>query len=181
MHQYRIVHRDLKSQNVLFDASGVAKLCDFGLSVSISTSKSMMTADSQGGTPAYMAPEIITHNHVSSASDVYAFGVILYELTSGRLPWAGMQPFQIMDTVRQGTAQLSLPDNADTTLATVARACLQRDPKSRPPFPRICEMLGSVPEPEEQPDSQILQRLDELSGQLAELNRKQDDHIMMGQ
>ena len=127
-------------------------------------------ARTKSGTPAYMAPEVITHNHIGHASDVYAFGVILYELTSRQVPWAHLQPLQIMDAVRNDTDHLRLPDNADPKLAAVARDCLQRDPKACPSFSRICEELGASP-PE--------QTIDEVLRMVKAIYQQQQDMAMM--
>lgn len=73
-----IIHRDLKSHNVLRDNNGVYKLCDFGL-VTCNTA--------QAGTPAYMAPELLMNKHFNKSVDVYSFGILLWEIFSGEVPF----------------------------------------------------------------------------------------------
>ena len=85
-----IVHRDLKSHNVLLDQRGEAKLCDFGL---------VNTREVTAGTPNYMAPELFLSKPNSSAVDVFAFGVLLNEMWAREVPWDGYMPFDIRDKV----------------------------------------------------------------------------------
>jgi serine/threonine protein kinase len=85
-HLRKIVHRDVKLSNILFDSTGEAFLSDFGIA------KSKTISDDDGdwlvGTPAYMSPEQVKGNHVDGRSDVYALGVVLYRLLTGQLPFS---------------------------------------------------------------------------------------------
>lgn len=87
-HTHNIIHRDLKPENILLTHTGTVKLMDFGLALSVDTSR--LTAEATlVGTFAYLAPELITGSEASPQSDLYAFGVMLYELTARRLPFTG--------------------------------------------------------------------------------------------
>ncbi len=86
-HAHGIVHRDLKPENVLITAAGVAKLTDFGLARSVA---SRLTAEGTiSGTVFYMAPELAIGQTFDHRADLYALGVMLYEMTTGRLPFTG--------------------------------------------------------------------------------------------
>lgn len=87
-HGHGILHRDVKPENVLFNAAGVPKLADFGIAKVVGDSSSQRTATGVVmGTPAYMAPEQGSGKALSPATDVYAVGAMLYELMTGRLPF----------------------------------------------------------------------------------------------
>jgi serine/threonine protein kinase len=88
-HAKGVLHRDIKPENVLFNATGVPKLADFGIAKVVGGATEKRTATGViMGTPAYMAPEQVVGDPVGPTTDVYAMGVMLYELLSGQLPFA---------------------------------------------------------------------------------------------
>lgn len=90
LHARRVVHRDLKSLNILLDARGDAKICDFGLAHEMETTYIARKVDGEGGSPRYMAPECYdaSHGRLTEKVDVWALGCILIEVFAGVLPYA---------------------------------------------------------------------------------------------
>jgi serine/threonine protein kinase len=81
-----VIHRDVKSSNILVSEDCEPKLCDFGLALWAADAAAQITGDDVAGTFGYLAPEYFMHGKVSDKMDVYAFGVVLLELVSGRKP-----------------------------------------------------------------------------------------------
>jgi serine/threonine-protein kinase len=93
-HEAGIIHRDLKPENVLISTRGQIKVADFGLARAVTAH----TATAQGmliGTVSYIAPELVTHGHADTRCDVYALGVLLFEMLTGKKPHTGDTPIQV--------------------------------------------------------------------------------------
>ncbi len=95
-HDKGIVHRDLKSDNVLLDTAENAYLTDFGIARLLNDTSKMTQTGTIMGTPAYMAPELWTGKAADKQADIYALGVIVYEMLTGNTPFNGDTPFVIM-------------------------------------------------------------------------------------
>lgn len=97
-HSAGIVHRDLKPSNVLIAQNGLPRLADFGIAKALEGDDDprMTRTGVTLGTPAYMSPEQALGRHVGIASDIYAFGVVAFELLTGKVPFEGGSPFEIM-------------------------------------------------------------------------------------
>jgi WD40 repeat protein len=134
-HLQGIVHRDLKPANVLLTAGGTPKIGDFGLAAQLRADAGLTPTGDILGTPSYMSPEQASGRRqaVGPATDVYALGVILYELLTGALPFAGAT---YLDILRQvvGTAPprpSSRGLRLDRDLETVCLKCLEKEPPRR--------------------------------------------------
>ena len=134
-HDQGIIHRDLKPSNILLTAEGTPKITDFGLAKCLESTNGQTRTGEVVGTPAYMAPEQAAgqNDRVGPAADIYALGTILYEMLTGRPPFLGVAPtdvlLQVMSTepVPPGRLQPLLP--AD--LETICLKCLQKEPQQR--------------------------------------------------
>src|SRR4029077_5738834 len=87
-HGLGVVHRDLKPANLMLTDAGAVKIMDFGIA-RVSGSEHLTSAGFMMGTPAYMAPEQVLGHEVDARTDLYALGVVLYRLTTGKLPFKG--------------------------------------------------------------------------------------------
>ncbi|MDX1502446.1 MAG: serine/threonine-protein kinase, partial [Thermoanaerobaculia bacterium] len=126
-----VLHRDLKPANVMIDGRGNAKITDFGLAGAADT---LSKEDVFSGTPAYMAPEQLAGREVTRKSDIYALGLVLYQLFTGRPAFEGGTPQEI-SRVRETSRPAdpaTLIDGLDPSVGDVILRCLERDPRSRP-------------------------------------------------
>ncbi len=134
-HQKSVLHLDVKPDNLMFDAESAVKVTDFGIARVITGDRTLGTVDGQVlGTPAYMSPEQARGDELTPASDVYASGVMLYELLSGQLPWLGAQ--SASELLAQRLAEDPVPlsqaaPHVPAPLVEVVMAALSRDVDTR--------------------------------------------------
>jgi len=130
-----IVHRDLKPENVMVTPGGSVKIADFGVARALQEGGALTTTSTAVGTPAYMAPELALGKDVGPRADLYAVGVIAYELLSGRLPFAGTGlPLEtVLQHLRKPVPPLrSVAPDVDPKLADWVERMLAKDPRKRP-------------------------------------------------
>ncbi|MDT3445735.1 ABC transporter substrate-binding protein [Pseudofrankia sp. BMG5.37] len=132
-HDRGVLHRDIKPDNVLFTAAGAAKVTDFGVAKMLEGT--VATASAQVGTPLYMAPEQITSGQLGPATDIYALGVVLYQLLSGAPPIDRALPVQLL-WQRRLTAPPPRPPGVPAPVANVVLRALAPDPAMRYPSAR---------------------------------------------
>ena len=132
-HRMGVIHRDIKPENILVPSDGPAKVTDFGLARAASE-VSMSSTGNMLGTVAYIAPEIATTAEADARSDIYSVGIMLYEMLTGAVPWAGESPLQIAshhvsdDVPSPSAAQPWIPREIDDLVA----ALTAREPANRP-------------------------------------------------
>jgi serine/threonine-protein kinase len=131
-HDRGIIHRDLKPQNVMIDKRGEVVIMDFGLAA---IAGQLSGAEVRNGTPAYMAPEQLKGAEVTLLSDIYALGLVLYELFTGKRPYEGrnMQQLLAQQEAAQLTSMTSIAVDIDPAVEKAIRRCLDPDPAKRPP------------------------------------------------
>ncbi|XP_071700607.1 probable serine/threonine-protein kinase SIS8 [Rutidosis leptorrhynchoides] len=134
-----IVHRDLKSPNLLVDKNWAVKVCDFGLSRM--KNSTFLSSRSTAGTAEWMAPEVLRNEPSDEKCDVYSFGVVLWELCTMKQPWGGMNAMQVVGAVGFQHRRLDIPNDMDPTIADIITRCWQTDPKLRPTFAEIMAAL----------------------------------------
>lgn len=140
-----IVHRDLKSPNLLVDKNWVVKVCDFGLSRM--KHNTFLSSKSTAGTAEWMAPEVLRNEPSNEKCDVFSFGVILWELATLQQPWGGMNPMQVVGAVGFQHRRLEIPNDMDPVIADIIMKCWHNDPKMRPSFSEIMMALKPLQRP----------------------------------
>src|SRR5436190_6168105 len=134
-HEHHILHRDIKPGNILLDRQGEPHLTDFGLARLVETESTVTRTMEVLGTPSYMAPEQAVGNNagVTSATDVYGLGAVLYQLLTGQPPFAGGTTYEtiklLLDTEPRSPRLLN--PKIDRDLSTICLKCLEKDPKRR--------------------------------------------------
>ncbi len=134
-HEHGILHRDIKPGNILLDKEGEPHLTDFGLARLVETESTVTRTTEVLGTPSYMAPEQASGNNVAltSATDTYGLGAVLYHLLTGCPPFAGGTTYETVRLVLESDPRQPrlLNRKVDRDLSTICLKCLQKDPQRR--------------------------------------------------
>jgi serine/threonine-protein kinase len=134
-HERGILHRDIKPGNILLDANGEPHLTDFGVARLVESDSTVTRTIEVIGTPSYMAPEQAAANNaaVSSATDVYGIGAVLYQLLTGQPPFAGGTTYETIKLLLETEPRPPrlLNPKVDRDLSTICLKCLEKDPQRR--------------------------------------------------
>nr|UDO46925.1 ser/thr kinase [Pandoravirus massiliensis] len=146
LHSSGVVHRDLKSLNLLLDAKWNVKVSDFGLTRFKSDLARAAGSDAVQGTVQWLAPEVLEESAQVDymQADVYAFGIVLWEMATRSEPYAGMSPASIAVSVIRDDARPPLPTLAPADYVALVQECWHRDPVMRPAFVDIQRRLSDT-------------------------------------
>ncbi|CAN8069668.1 unnamed protein product [Agarophyton chilense] len=145
LHNSKLLHRDLKSSNLLLDKDYNCKVGDFGLT-RISKGSAAVQMTGQCGTFQYMAVEVLANKPYSEKADVFSFGILLWEIVARKLPYFGMQPMQVGMAVLNQGLRPTIPRECPPSLAKLMRNCWDSDPSRRPSFTDLVPILEALPE-----------------------------------
>jgi eukaryotic-like serine/threonine-protein kinase len=145
-HAHGIVHRDVKPENVIVRNDGYVKVLDFGLARHISSESAASTTGLLAGTLRYMSPEQARGESLSPATDVFSFGLVLYEFVAGRHPFPAESPFETVHAIQASEAPppSSLNPRVPAALDSLTLAMLAKDPGARPSAGEVDRRLAEI-------------------------------------
>uniref|UniRef100_A0A182QSE8 non-specific serine/threonine protein kinase n=1 Tax=Anopheles farauti TaxID=69004 RepID=A0A182QSE8_9DIPT len=135
LHSHRILHRDLKPQNILLDRNMRAKLCDFGFARNMTMGTHVLT--SIKGTPLYMAPELLEAKPYDHHADLWSLGCIIYEMLAGEPPFSSTSMIHLVRLIRN--QYIKWPSYLTTVCISFVQGLLERDPSRRMSWAKILE------------------------------------------
>jgi serine/threonine protein kinase len=139
IHAHGVVHRDLKPENIMVDADDNVCLIDFGIAANAGARRLTFANFSQNlGTPDYISPEQVRGKRGDARSDVYALGIMLYEMLTGSVPFSGPNPFAVMNDrlLNEPRTAASLGVSLTPQMQEILYRALEREPKNRYPSAR---------------------------------------------
>jgi serine/threonine protein kinase len=134
MHKHGIVHRDLKPENVMVDENDQIKLIDFGIAMKEDARRlTFVNVSSMLGTPDYISPEQVKGGRGDQRSDIYALGIMLYEMLTGRVPFVGPNPLAVMNerVLNEPRPPRELNEEISPELEEILYRALEREPRHR--------------------------------------------------
>jgi fused len=135
LHSHRIIHRDMKPQNILISANGTVKLCDFGFARAMSSSTIVLT--SIKGTPLYMAPELVQEMPYNHTADLWSLGVIIFELYVGQPPFYTTSIYTLINLIVKDPVKY--PENMSPDFKSFLKGLLNKAPQERLAWPELLD------------------------------------------
>ncbi|OIT32545.1 PREDICTED: serine/threonine-protein kinase HT1-like [Nicotiana attenuata] len=142
LHSQKIVHRDVKTENLLLDNEGRVKIIDFGVSRVEASCPIDMTG--QNGTMGYMAPEVLACLPYDHKCDVYSFGICLWEIYSCSMPYPEQIPLSKTSPDVYKSRRPEIPKSCPSVLADIMKKCWDANPKRRPEMHEVVMMLEAI-------------------------------------
>lgn len=140
-HNKKIIHRDIKTQNIMMTSSGIIKVADFGIAKAVSGTTIVNNSDIMGSAH-YMSPEQGRGGYVDNKTDLYSLGIVMYELVTGRLPYNGETPASIFAQHANGKVAFRSTDRVSSSLKEVIYKLTQKNPDMR--YRNARELIESI-------------------------------------
>ncbi|KAL0421814.1 UNVERIFIED_CONTAM: Serine/threonine-protein kinase STY13 [Sesamum latifolium] len=142
LHSQKIVHRDVKTENMLLDKSRTVKIADFGVARVEASNPNDMTGET--GTLGYMAPEVLNGNPYNRKCDVYSFGICLWEIYCCDMPYPDLSFSEVTSAVVRQNLRPEIPRCCPSSLANVMKRCWDANPDKRPEMDEVVTMLEAI-------------------------------------
>ncbi|KAH1081369.1 hypothetical protein J1N35_021130 [Gossypium stocksii] len=142
LHSKKIVHRDVKTENMLLDARRILKIADFGVARVEAQNPQDMTGET--GTLGYMAPEVLDGKPYNRKCDVYSFGICLWEIHCCDMPYANLSFADFTSAVVRQNLRPEIPRCCPSALASVMRKCWDPHPERRPDMDEVVRSLEAI-------------------------------------
>jgi len=140
-----IIHRDLKPSNLLVDKFGRIKICDFGLSQIKPDNGKLLDKGTIPGTPLWMAPEVMMGRPVDESADIYAFGIVLWEIVTQEVPFPEMNSYPVFRrAICTQNVRPPIPENCPKSVKSLLEISWHKDPEARPDFVQIIAYLNDI-------------------------------------
>ncbi|KAI3785766.1 hypothetical protein L1987_44891 [Smallanthus sonchifolius] len=142
LHSQKIVHRDVKTENMLLDKTRTVKIADFGVARVEASNPNDMTGET--GTLGYMAPEVLNGNPYNRKCDVYSFGICLWEIYCCDMPYPDLSFSEVTSAVVRQNLRPEIPRCCPSSLANVMKQCWDANPDKRPEMDEVVTMLEGI-------------------------------------
>ncbi|PON93373.1 Serine/threonine protein kinase [Trema orientale] len=142
LHSQKIVHRDVKTENMLLDKTRTVKIADFGVARVEASNPNDMTGET--GTLGYMAPEVLNGNPYNRKCDVYSFGICLWEIYCCDMPYPDLSFSEVTSAVVRQNLRPEIPRCCPSSLANVMKRCWDANPDKRPEMDEVVSMLEAI-------------------------------------
>jgi len=140
LHKHKIIHRDLAARNILLTEAKQPKISDFGLSRFLQQAQEGKT-NSSIGPLRWMAPESLAERVYSTKTDVWTFGIVIWEIVAKQEPHLDQDPLNVGKLIRDENLVPKIPADCPPLLAELMQMCWKRNPEERPDFEQICSIL----------------------------------------